>query len=169
MIHGRYLPCNHNDIYLGKILEITEQRRTMYLAEFQSLFWSISSWEYSDMLWTSASVHCNRRHSSNPKYRLLAKLLHNHKRVFSHLLSCRFSSKFDLNSTSRGHQNPYHRHASLTMVYYLNCKTTLFKVLTILLFNSKITYFNLFVNSLNTLISLWSITSRIYCRLNKTG
>lgn len=50
MIHGRYLPCNYNDIYPGKILEITEQRRTMYLAEFQSLFWSISSWEYSDML-----------------------------------------------------------------------------------------------------------------------
>lgn len=94
---------------------------------------------------------------------------HNHKRVFSHLLSCRFSSKFDLNSTSRGHQNPYHRHASLTMVYYLNCKTTLFKVLTILLFNSKITNFNLFVDSLDTLISFWSITSRIYCRVNKTG
>lgn len=36
MIHGRYLPCNHMAIHLSKILEITEQRRTMYLAEFQT-------------------------------------------------------------------------------------------------------------------------------------
>lgn len=146
----------------------------MYLVRtkmnFKPLFWSVSSWEYPDILSKSASAHFNRRHISNRHHALLTKFLYwLYETCFLTFATMSVLHKiFDLNSASRGHKNPYHRHASLVIIYYLNCKTTRFKVLISVLYNPNSlhldTHFNLFVEAPNT---FKMITSCIYCRVNK--